>query len=118
MRDDVPSSYSTPQPLDQRYTGAERDNGLLLFAAEGLTSMDQVKPIGVAALTPLYRAMAKTNPLVKQLKIAVDDGQIMPNVLQMGAFFSSVGAALQIATEGRASARQALQAAAAGMQGQ
>jgi maltose-binding protein MalE len=39
----------------------------------------------------------------------------MPNIPQMGRFFTSVGAALQIATEGRASAEAALKEAAATM---
>jgi maltose/maltodextrin transport system substrate-binding protein len=83
---------------------------------EGLTTMDQAKPIGIPALISLYRKMANDNALLRQLKISVDYGEVMPNVAQMGRFFSSVGAALQIATEGRASAQTALQDAAASMQ--
>jgi maltose-binding protein MalE len=47
--------------------------------------------------------MAKDNALLRQLKAGVDQGQIMPNIPQMGCFFSALGTALQIATEGRAS---------------
>jgi maltose/maltodextrin transport system substrate-binding protein len=83
---------------------------------EGLTTMDQAKPIGIPALISLYHEMANDNALLRQLKISVDYGEVMPNVAQMGRFFSSVGAALQIATEGRASAQAALQDAAASMQ--
>jgi len=55
--------------------------------------------------------MAKDNALVRELKAGVDQGQIMPNIPQMGRFFTAVGAALQIAGEGRASPKEALQEA-------
>jgi maltose/maltodextrin transport system substrate-binding protein len=42
-------------------------------------------------------------------------GEIMPNIPQMGRFLSAVGTALQIATEGQASAQEALREAAANM---
>jgi maltose/maltodextrin transport system substrate-binding protein len=82
----------------------------------GLTTMDQAKPIGIPARIELYDKMASSNALLRQLKICVDYGEVMPNVPQMGRFFSSVGAALEIATEGRASARKALLEAAASLQ--
>ena len=82
---------------------------------EGLTAMDQAKPIGIPALISLYTKMAAKNALLRQLKISLDYGEIMPNVPQMGRFFSAVGAALEIATEGRASPQAALQDAAASM---
>jgi len=52
---------------------------------------------------------------LRQLKAAVEYGQVMPNIPQMGRFFSSVSGALQIATEDRASATAALQEAEANM---
>ena len=55
------------------------------------------------------------SPLLRRLKISADFGEVMPNVPQMGRFFSAVGAALQIATEGQASAQAALQEAEANM---
>jgi maltose/maltodextrin transport system substrate-binding protein len=82
---------------------------------EGLTAMHQAKPIGVPALIALYQKMATDNPLLRQMKVSVDYGQIMPNIPQMGRYFSSVGAALQIATNGGASSQAALQEAAANM---
>ena len=85
---------------------------------EGLIAMDQAKPIGVPALISLYEKMIKDNPLLRQLKVSVDYGQIMPNIPQMGRFFSAVGAALQIATQGQASAQAALQEAEANMRHQ
>ena len=82
---------------------------------EGLTAMYHAKPIGVPALISTYEKLAKNNPLLRQLKVAVEYGQVMPNIPQMGRFFSSVSGALQIATEGRASAKVALLEAEANM---
>ena len=80
---------------------------------KGLTAMYHAKPTGVPALISTYDKLAKDNPLLRQLKAAVEYGQVMPNIPQMGRFFSSVSGALQIATEGRASAKAALQEAEA-----
>jgi len=77
----------------------------------GLSAMDRAKPIGVPALISLYESMAKDSTLLRELKAGVDQGQIMPNIPQMGRFFSAVGTALQIAAEGRASPKEALQEA-------
>ena len=60
---------------------------------EGLTPMDQAKPIGVPALMSLYEKMIKDNPLLRQLKVSVDYGEVMPNIPRMGRLFSAVGAA-------------------------
>jgi hypothetical protein len=51
---------------------------------EGPTAMHQAKPIGVPALIALYQKMANDNPLLRQMKVSVDYGQIMPNIPQMG----------------------------------
>ena len=82
---------------------------------EGLTAMDHAKPIGLPALVSLYEKMARENPNLRQLKVAVDAGQVMPNIPQMGRFFTALGTALQIATEGHASPESALREAAATM---
>jgi maltose/maltodextrin transport system substrate-binding protein len=82
---------------------------------EGLTAMHQAKPIGIPALIALYQKMVEDKPLLRQMKVSVDYGQIVPNIPQMGRYFSSVGAALQIATNGGASPQAALQEAAANM---
>jgi maltose/maltodextrin transport system substrate-binding protein len=82
---------------------------------EALTAMYHSKPTGVPALISVYEKLAKDNPLLRQLKAAVEYGQVIPNIPQMGRFFSSVSGAFQIATEGRASAKAALQEAEANM---
>ena len=82
---------------------------------EGLTAMYHAKPTGIPALGSIYEKLAKENPLLRQLNAAVEYGQVMPNIPEMGGFFSSASGALQIATQGRASAQAALQEAEANM---
>ena len=86
-----------------------------LLTDEGLTAMDKAKPIGVPALISVFEKIAQNNPRLRELKASVEYGQIMPNVPQMGRFFSTLGAALQLAADGRLSARKALQQAEVNM---
>jgi maltose/maltodextrin transport system substrate-binding protein len=86
-----------------------------LITDEGLATMDNAKPIGVPALISFYKKVAQDNPRLRELKVSVDYGQVMPNIPQMGRFFSSLGAALQLAADGRLPARAALLEAAANM---
>ena len=86
-----------------------------LLTEEGLTAMNKAKPIGVPAMVSVYEKIAQDNPRLRELKACVDYGQIMPNIPQMGRFFSAVGAALQLAADGRLSARNALKEAEANM---
>ncbi len=83
-----------------------------LLADDGLTAMNAAKPIGVPALLSAYQKMADDNPLLRDLNASIDLGEIMPNIPQMGRFFSAVGTALQIAIQGRASPQEALNEAA------
>jgi maltose-binding protein MalE len=55
----------------------------------------------LAACSSLYEWWSKHDPLVGQLDVAMESGQVMPTIPQIGLFFSSVGGALQIATQGR-----------------
>jgi maltose/maltodextrin transport system substrate-binding protein len=86
-----------------------------LLTEEGLTAMDHGKALGIPALVSLQEKMAKDNPLLAQLKICLNAGEVMPNIPQMGRFFSSLGSALQIATAGQASPEAALREAEANM---
>ena len=79
-----------------------------LLADDGLIAMNAAKPIGVPALLSAYQKMANDNSLLRDLNTCLEFGEIMPNVPQMGRFFSAVGTALQIATQGRASPQEAL----------
>jgi hypothetical protein len=44
---------------------------------------------------------------MRQLKLTMNHGQIMPDIPKMEPFFSTVGTALQFATTGLASAKEA-----------
>jgi maltose/maltodextrin transport system substrate-binding protein len=89
-----------------------------VLTEEGLTAMDHGKPLGIPALISLEEKMVKNNPLLQQLKVCMDYGEVMPNVPQMSRFFSSLGSALQIATNGQASPEAALREAEATMRRQ
>jgi maltose/maltodextrin transport system substrate-binding protein len=82
---------------------------------QGLRAADHAKPIGIPALISLYETMAKDSALLRGLKAGVDQGEIMPNIPQMGRFFSALGTALQIATEDHASPEAAAREAEAVM---
>jgi maltose/maltodextrin transport system substrate-binding protein len=82
---------------------------------DGLGAIDKAKPLGIPAIISVYDRISKDNPRLRELKASVDYGQVMPNVPQMGRFFSAVGAALQLATDGQLSARRALLEAEANM---
>jgi len=102
-----------PSPKSER-VGRTRVSTTSLLTSDAPIGEDRL-----ALMQPLWTRgkrldkLAKDNPLLRQLKAAVEYGQVMPNIPQMGRFFSSVSGALQIATEGRASAKAALQEAEA-----
>ena len=84
-----------------------------MLTDEGLAAMNSARPIGVPALISLYQKLALSDIHLRQLKVSVDTGQIMPNVPEMGRFFSSLGDALELAADGRLSAADALRQAEA-----
>jgi maltose/maltodextrin transport system substrate-binding protein len=75
---------------------------------EGLAAANRLKPLGIPALNSLYETMSKGDELLREMKVCADDGEVMPNIPQMGAFWGAMGSALQIATNGQASAQSAL----------
>jgi maltose/maltodextrin transport system substrate-binding protein len=85
----------------------------VFFKVEAQRAMNQAKPIGVPALKEYYEEVAKDNELVRELKKAVELGEVMPNLPQMGRFFSSLETALQVATNNQATPCQALEEARA-----
>lgn len=88
-----------------------------LVTDEGLRAMNRIRPIGIPALVELYEKLARNDSRLRQLKTALDYGELMPNIPQMGRFFTALGSALEIATDGQTSARVALRDAAASIQG-
>ena len=89
-----------------------------LLTDEGLLAMNHLKPIGIPALTSTYLTLARGDIHLRQLKAAADHGEVMPNIPKMGRFFSAVGTALEIATNGQTSAQEALREAAAHLRSQ
>ncbi|MBV9673324.1 MAG: maltose/maltodextrin ABC transporter substrate-binding protein MalE, partial [Verrucomicrobia bacterium] len=59
-----------------------------LLTPDALQAMDRANPIGVPALLSYYEQASAKNPLVRDLREAVEKGSIMPNIPQMGRFFS------------------------------
>jgi maltose/maltodextrin transport system substrate-binding protein len=79
-----------------------------VVTADGLKTIDADVPIGVPALKTLSDEMAAKNPLIKTTYENAKNGDVMPNIPQMGKFWSSMATAFQIATNGQASPRAAL----------
>jgi maltose/maltodextrin transport system substrate-binding protein len=84
-----------------------------MLTDDGLATMNKSKPIGIPALISLYEKMAANDPHLRELKASVDIGQVMPNIPQMGRFFTSLRAALRLAVDGKLTAGAALQQAEA-----
>ena len=81
------------------------------FTEESLCALDHVKPIGIPAMISLYDALSRNNPLLGDMKRCVDEGEVMPNIPQMGRFWTSMAGALEVATSGRSSPADALEEA-------
>jgi maltose/maltodextrin transport system substrate-binding protein len=83
---------------------------------EGMKAMDADAPLGVPALKSLADEMAAKNPLIKVTYENCQNGDVMPNIPQMGKFWSSMKAAFEIATNGGATPQVALQDAKKNME--
>jgi maltose/maltodextrin transport system substrate-binding protein len=83
---------------------------------EGLKAMDADAPLGVPALKSLCDEMAAKNPFIKITYENAQNGVVMPNIPQMGKFWSSMKAAFEIATNGGATPEVALQDAKKNME--
>jgi len=59
-------------------------------------------------LTSRYDKMARTDVLLREMKACADTGEVMPNIPEMGRFWSALGSALQVATNGQATPEAAL----------
>jgi maltose/maltodextrin transport system substrate-binding protein len=88
-----------------------------LITDDGLAAMNQVKPIGVPALTSAYVKMASKDSRLRELKAVVDQGEIMPNIPKMGRFFSALSGAMETAINGQVLPQAALQGAAEEIRG-
>jgi maltose/maltodextrin transport system substrate-binding protein len=86
-----------------------------LISEEGLNAMNEAKPIGIPSLRPLAEKLDKENPLLEEMKICVEQGEVMPNIPEMGRFWTALASALQLATNGQAPVQTALDEAAENM---
>jgi maltose/maltodextrin transport system substrate-binding protein len=86
-----------------------------LISEEGLKAMNDAKPIGIPSLISLAEKMDQENPLLKEMKTCIEQGEVMPNIPEMGRFWTAFGAALQLATNGQAPVKTALDEAAENM---
>lgn len=82
---------------------------------DGLKTIDRDVPLGVPARTSTYEDLASANPLIAATMENVTNGMLMPNVPEMGKFWSASTTALQIATNGQAPPEKALKDAAENM---
>ena len=86
------------------------------LTSDGLKAMDADAPLGVPALKTLCDEMAANNHLIKVTYENAENGVVMPNIPQMGKFWSSMKAAFEIATNGGATPEVALKDALKNME--
>ena len=84
--------------------------------ADGLKAIDADAPLGVPALKSLADEMSAKNPLIKGTYENALNGVVMPNIPQMGKFWSSMKAAFEISTSGEATPEAALKDARKNME--
>ena len=78
-----------------------------LVTPPGLDAMDRHVSLGVPALKAAYEAR-KGDPLVVGSMRNIEVGTLMPNIPQMGAFWSAMESALNTVTSGRDTPEEAL----------
>jgi maltose/maltodextrin transport system substrate-binding protein len=83
---------------------------------DGLKTIDADAPLGVPAVTALADEMSAKNPLIKLTYENALNGVVMPNIPQMGMFWSSMKAAFEISTNGEATPEAALKDARKNME--
>ncbi len=85
-----------------------------LITPAGIDAMNRHVAVGVPALTSAYEAMA-ADPHIAGSMRNIEVGMLMPNIPQMGGFWSAMEAALSILTERRGDVQATLDNAAAAM---
>jgi maltose/maltodextrin transport system substrate-binding protein len=86
------------------------------LTSDGLKKQDADAPLGVPALKSLADEMAAKDHLIKVTYENSTNGVVMPNIAQMGKFWSSMKAAFEIATNGGATPEVALKDALKNME--
>src|SRR6516162_8168702 len=87
-----------------------------VVTSEGLKTIGAEISIGVPALKTLLNETTAKDPLVKTTFENALKGVLMPNIPQMGRFWSAMSSAFQIATNGQASPEVALDEAKRSME--
>jgi maltose/maltodextrin transport system substrate-binding protein len=83
-----------------------------LLQVEGLSAVNADVPIGVPANVAFYEELAADDPNIQGTMANVQLGSPMPSAPEMGRFWSAMASALENATQGRQSVKEALDAAA------
>jgi maltose/maltodextrin transport system substrate-binding protein len=83
---------------------------------DGLRAIDADAPLGVPAIKALADELSAKSPLIKGTYENCLNGVVMPNIPQMGKFWSSMKAAFEIATNGEATPQVALEGAKKNME--
>lgn len=85
-----------------------------LLTLEGLKTVNAAVPLGTPANKAFYQQLS-ADPNIRATMENARRGEALPNIPEAGRFFTAVDAALEAITNGRQSAREALDAAAARM---
>jgi maltose/maltodextrin transport system substrate-binding protein len=86
-----------------------------MITAEGLKAIDADAPLGVPSVQSLADEMSAKSPLIKGTYENTKNGVVMPNIPQMGRFWTSMEAAFKIASSGNATPEAAIKDAAKNM---
>lgn len=87
-----------------------------VLRVEGLKAINADVPLGTPANKAFFKELSE-NPNIKATMENARRGEPMPNIPEMGKFWSSMASALENITNGRQSPKEALDAAAARMTG-
>jgi len=87
-----------------------------VLSLEGLKTINADVPLGTPANKAFFKELSQ-NPNIKATMDNARRGEPMPNIPEMGRFWSSMGSALENITNGRQTAKESLDAAAARMLG-
>ncbi|HBA86281.1 MAG TPA: maltose/maltodextrin ABC transporter substrate-binding protein MalE [Verrucomicrobia bacterium] len=83
-----------------------------ILTPNGLKAMNDDTYGGPPALTEAYNQQKAADPRMESSMQNIDVGVLMPNIPQMGSFWSSIEAAIKTVTSGQAKPREALDNAA------
>lgn len=83
-----------------------------MLSVNGLKKIDADKPLGVPANKAFF-AELKSNPMIQATMASAEAGRPMPTNPEMGKFWSAMSAALQNITQGKETAKEGLDKAAA-----